>query len=185
MKSTHDTPRLLEATIRIDHLPATGRELTVTPTAEEREELSGFLELTSIDDMKVDLTAVPFRGGIRVQGRLQAQITQPSVVSLEPVAQRIDEPIDRIFLPGAGGDTQRAGPGGEVFVDLEEDDLPDPLEGPEADLTDLVIETLALAIDPYPRAEGESLDELGINSEDAPESPFSALRALSKGTEEE
>ena len=47
----------------------------------------------------------------------------------------------------------------EVFVDLEGDDMPDHFEGHEADLSDLIVETLALAIDPYPRAPDASLED--------------------------
>ncbi len=176
MKSDPDTPRLLDATIRIDKLPATGRELKLAPDQEEREALAAFLEITAIERLEVELVAAPYRGGIRVQGRLQATIEQPSVVTLEPVHQDIDEQIDRVFLPGV--ENPRTTPGAEVFVDLEGDDLPDPLEGPEADLSDLIIESLALAIDPYPRREGESVQELGLGGDAAPESPFSALKAL-------
>jgi len=177
MSNPSDTPRLLDATVRIDRLPAAGREVRLAPAAEERAAIAAFLELTDLPRLEVVMTAVPFRGGIRVQGRLRASVVQPSVVSLEPVTQEIDEPIDRIFLPGA--EAAHAGPSGqEVYVDLEADDLPDPLEGPEADLSDLVIETLALAIDPYPRAEGESLvDVEGLEAEPS-ESPFAALESL-------
>ena len=107
------------------------------------------------------LHAVKFRGGIRVTGRLTATVTQPSVVTLEPVRQEIAEPIDRIFLPG--GEKDFAGPANaEIFVDLEGEDVPDHFEGNEADLTDLIVETLALAVDLYPRAPGESLDDAGL-----------------------
>jgi hypothetical protein len=110
---------------------------------------------------------------------LTATVTQPSVVSLEPVTQQIAEPIDRIFLPGGEKDYAGAG-GAEVFVDLEGDDLPDHFEGTEADVTELIVETLALAIDPYPRGAGESLDDLGLKPDLAEDHPFAALKALKR-----
>jgi uncharacterized metal-binding protein YceD (DUF177 family) len=176
MRPGLDTPRLRDAGLRVDKIPADGRKLSLEPGAEEREAIAAFLELTAIETMKVELRALPFRGGVRVEGRLTAEIVQPSVVSLEPVHQSIDEPIDRVFLPGA--EKAYAGPAGaETFVDLSGEDIPDRYEGGEADLSDLVIETLALAIDPYPRAEGETGDYV----EDAAgedESPFSRLKSL-------
>ena len=76
-------------------------------------------------------------------------------MTLEPVQQEISEPIDRIFLPG--GEKDYAGPANaEVFVDLEGEDMPDHFEGNEADLTDLIVETLALAVDLYPRGAGRN-----------------------------
>lgn len=175
--SAPDRIRLVDASIRIDWMPTTGRELHVAPEAAEREAIARQLELTSLDALDVTLNAVRFRGGIRVTGRLTAKITQPSVVTLEPVQQDIAEPIDRVFLPG--GEKPYAGTAGaEVFVDLEGEDLPDHFEGPEADLSDLIVETLALAVDPYPRAKGESVDDLGLAPGTAEDHPFAALKTL-------
>jgi hypothetical protein len=176
------SPRIADASVRIDHIPATGREVKVTPSAAEREELAKFLEVSEIDRLEISLSALPFRGGVRVVGRLVAGVTQPCVVTFVPVHQDIDEPIDRVFLPGV--EKSYAGPAGvEVFVDLEGEEIPDYFDGSEADLSDLLIETLALAIDPYPRAEGASVDELGINENDVEESPFASLKSL-KGLDE-
>jgi uncharacterized metal-binding protein YceD (DUF177 family) len=173
--------RLDDATIRLDSMPAEGRELVLAVGEDERAVLAAQLAVTSLDRLEVKLNATRFRGGMRVQGGLKARITQPSVVSLEPVVQEIDEPIDRIFLPG--GEKAYAGAAGaEIFVDLEGEDVPDHFEGQEADLSDLIIETLSLAIDPYPRAPGENLESIGVDPiEDAPESPFARLKTLKPG----
>ena len=169
--------RLEGASVRIDSMPATGREVEITPDAEERTALAKRLEVSAVDALQVKLHAVKFRGGIRVTGRLTATVTQPSVVTLELLRQQIDEPVDRIFLPG--GEKPYAGPANaEIFVDLEGDDMPDHFEGNEADLTDLIIETLALAIDLYPRAPGESVDDLGLPPDPVEDHPFAALKAL-------
>jgi uncharacterized metal-binding protein YceD (DUF177 family) len=168
---------LTDASIRLDSMPASGRDVHVAPPAEERAAVAARLGVTSVDALNVALHAVKFRGGIRVTGRLTATVTQPSVVTLEPVVQTIVEPIDRIFLPGS--DKPYAGPANaEVFVDLEGEDIPDHFEGPEADLSDLIVETLVLAVDLYPRAPGESLDDLGLAPDPADDSPFAALKAL-------
>ncbi len=176
MSEPTDTPRIADATIRIDHLPPGGRAVDITPSEEERAELAAFLELMSLDSLEVKLTALPFRGGVRVEGTLRAALVQPSVVSLEPVRQEIAETVDRVFLPA--GEKEFAGTAdAEVFVDLEGEDVPDHFEGGEADLSDLVIETLALGIDPYPRLEGEEL-QAEADEVDEDESPFARLREL-------
>jgi uncharacterized metal-binding protein YceD (DUF177 family) len=172
-----DRFRLRDASIRIDSMPAEGRDVELAVAGEERAALAEWLGITSVERLDVRLHAVRFKGGMRVSGRLDAEIVQPSVVSLEPVRQSISEPIDRVFLPG--GEKSYAGPAGaEIFVDLEGEELPDHFEGAEADLSDLIVETLALAIDPYPRAEGETVEDIGEPNEEAPESPFAALRKL-------
>lgn len=179
MTGTQERWRLKDASVRIDSMPVDGRDVRLTADADDRAQLAAQLDLTAVERLAVTLHAVKFRGGMRVTGRLDAEVEQPSVVSFQPVRQSISEAIDRIFLPG--GEKPYAGEAGaEIFVDLEGDDVPDHFDGPEADLTDLIVETLSLALDPYPRAEGEKLEDLGIvgDSDGEPESPFAALRRL-------
>jgi uncharacterized metal-binding protein YceD (DUF177 family) len=168
-----------DASIRLDSMPASGRDISLTVDRDIREAIAAQIGVTAVDRLQVKLHAVRFRGGIRVTGQLRALVTQPSVVSLEPVTEDIEEAIDRIFLPG--GEKAFAGKAdAEVFVDLEGDDIPDHFEGNEADLSDLIIETLALGIDPYPRLEGESVGIAG-DEDDEDDSPFAGLKALKIG----
>ncbi len=175
--TTPDTSPLLDAIIRFDRLPAAGRELEVTPDADALAALAGILKVTTVEDFRASLTAVKLRGGIRVQGRLTARIVQPSVVTFEPVTQDIDESVDRLFVQGPDAPHNPA-PGAEIFVDLEDEDFPDHVDGNEVDLSALLIETLALAIDPYPRLPGESLDTIGVDLSDKEEGPFASLKSL-------
>ena len=68
-------------------------------------------------------------------------------------------------------------------TDLEDDDFPDHIDGPEVDLSALLVETLALAIDPYPRLPEESLDSIGQLERNLASGPFAALAKLKGGTE--
>lgn len=169
---------LFDAIVRIDRLPATGRDLDVTLDADTRQALADTLKLSAVERFEAHLTVAPLRGGIRAQGRLSARVIQPSVVTFEPVTQDIDEPIDRVFLPEPAA--HKPTPGSELYVDLEDDDFPDHIAGPEVDLSALLIETLALAIDPYPRLPGESLDALGLGSDNGAGGPFADLAKLKK-----
>jgi len=175
-----DSP-LFDAVVRIDRLPATGRDIKVSLNEPTRAALAEALNLSAIDSFDAVLTVTPLRGGIRALGRLVADIVQPSVVTFEPVGQHIDEPVDRVFLPEA--QDHKPTPGSEVFIDLEDEDFPDHIDGPEVDLSALLIETLALAIDHYPRRPGESLDSLGIDLGGGPSGPFAALEKLKKSTD--
>lgn len=184
MKEVPEAPRIENASIRVDSMPPTGRELKLSVGEEDRVQIAALLRVTEVPTLEVSLHAVKFRGGMRVTGRLTASVVQPSVVTLDPVRQEISEPVDRVFLPGS--EKPRAPTANaEVFIDLEAEDIPDHFEGPEADLSSLIIETLALAIDPYPRAEGESLDALGLAEPEAEESPFASLKSLKKNSEKD
>jgi uncharacterized metal-binding protein YceD (DUF177 family) len=169
-----DDHPLFEATLRIDNLPPEGRTLNVALSEDERTALAELLEISAVERLEASLDVTRFRGGIRALGRLHATIVQPCVVSFDPVTQQIDEPVDRVFLP----EGQAKSGGTEILVDLEGEDDPDPLHGPEVDFSPLLTEVLALAIDPYPRAAGASLDELGLGSEGPDASPFAALKTL-------
>jgi hypothetical protein len=158
-------------------MPADGRELKLSVGAEERAALAALLALTSVDRLDVAFKAVRFKGGMRVTGQLDAQIEQPSVISLVPVKQVISEPIDRVFLP-TGEKHFAESVDAEIFVDVEGEDVPDHFDGQEADLSDLIVETLSLAVEPYPKSAGESVEDLGITGDEPPESAFAKLRDL-------
>jgi uncharacterized metal-binding protein YceD (DUF177 family) len=175
---THQDQPLFDAVVRIDRLPAAGRSVEVDLDQATRETLAQDLKITSIEHFSANLTVVPLRGGLRAQGRLSARIVQPSVVSFEPVTQDVEEDIDRVFLPQEPG--AKPTPGAEIFVDLEDDDFPDHIDGAEVDLSALLIETLALAIDPYPRLPGESLETLGLDVAPPESGPFAELAKLKK-----
>ena len=175
--SRADAP-LFDAIVRIDRLPASGRSVSVALDEEQRARLADELKLSAVEQFEAELTVVPLRGGLRAQGRLRATIVQPSVVSFEPVRQVVDEVVDRVFLPAEEG--RAPTPGSEIFVDLEDEDFPDHIDGPEVDLSGLLIETLGLAVDLYPRLEGESLEGIILGDDPAESGPFSALSKLKK-----
>lgn len=177
--TTQDGP-ILDAVVRIDRLPAAGRSVKVDADEAARKEIARQMGITAVERLVADLTVVPLRGGLRAQGRLVARIEQPSVVSFEPVFQDIDEQIDRVFLPAERTATPVT-PGTEIYVDLEDDDFPDHIDGPEVDLSALLLETLALAIEPYPRRDGESLSGLGLDVAEEDAGPFAALARLKPG----
>ncbi|MGV3574850.1 MAG: YceD family protein [Devosia sp.] len=168
---------LFDAIVRIDKLPTAGRTISVNADEATRARVAEDMKLLAVERFVADLTVAPFRGGLRAQGRLKARIVQASIVSFEPVPQNIDEEVDRVFLP-VNQTAKAPAPGTEIFIDLEDDDFPDHIDGPEVDLSALLIETLALAIDPYPRREGEDLAAIGIKAVEDDSGPFAALRGL-------
>ncbi len=168
---------LFDATTRFDSLPANGRKLDVEPTAAQREAIAGRMNVDSVDSFSAHLDIMPIKGGVQARGRLWAVVTQQCVVSFQPVSQTIEERVERIFLPGR--EETYTGPASQdVYVDLEGDDLPDYFEGPEIDFSEFLLETLALAIDPYPRAPDAEVPEEGFGDDPADSSPFADLKHL-------
>lgn len=167
----------LDACIRVDKIPGAGRVVKIDADEKQREALAGRFGVSQVEAFAANVTASRFRGGIRATGNVDGTIVQPCVVTGEPVTQHISEPVDRVFLPGHD-EASEATAGAEIFVNLEQDDLPDYYDGDEIDLGETVMEIFALAIDLYPRAPGAAL-EGGIAGDDPAElSPFAALKGL-------
>jgi uncharacterized metal-binding protein YceD (DUF177 family) len=163
--------------IDITQLPSKGRVYDLSANPDERARVAERLGVSELTKLDAKITLVPAAGGlITVNGTLQAQVVQQCVVSLEPVAATIDENFDLAFSRGA---PERKG---EPELDLSaEDDAPDALVGDELDLGELVVEQLALLIDPYPRAPGAVFKNPGPDGEDAEKpavSPFAVLAKL-------
>lgn len=147
--------------------------------AAERAALAGFLGVARVDRLSFEGTLVPAGAeGWQVQGRLVAALEQTCVVTLAPVPVRHDVGLERLYLP-----EDRLPPVREVHVAPEEDDEPDPFTT-SIDPAALALESLALLLDPYPRAEGAALGEAHFGPPgaapvaDAGPSPFAGLAAL-------
>lgn len=168
---------VMDATIRIDNIPPAGRDVDVDADADQRVVIAERMNVTLVQKLVAHMNAKRFRGGIRVLGTLDAIIEQPCVISFVSVSQTIHEEIDRIFLPQT--DRHHHAPkNDEILIDAEGEDEPDIFDGNEVDLSELVLETLALAIDPYPRAKGAAVDTAKLDKDEGEVSPFSALKAL-------
>ena len=157
-------------------------EITVEIVADavERAALASRFDLEAVETVTARLVISRGTGEvIRMRGELSADIVQRCVVSLAPVAARIEESFSRVY--GAADD---AGDG-EVTIDVEAVDLVEPLVGGKLDLGEIVAEQLGLSIEPYPRktqAEFGWRDPARGDTEAVGgDSPFAALRTLKPG----
>jgi uncharacterized metal-binding protein YceD (DUF177 family) len=169
---------LLPRPVDVVAIGATPQVRRVEATEKERKEISAALDLVDLPALAADLELRrDGRGRIHVEGRVVADIVQSCVVSLEPVAQHIDEPIAMVFVEAreAGAEPR---PGAEIRVDPVDEDPPEALPGSTLDLGPIVIEHFVLAIDPYPRAPGAELPDGGEGTSDSPDSPFAILAKL-------
>jgi uncharacterized metal-binding protein YceD (DUF177 family) len=159
--------REFSRSIRPATIGTEGRKEHLEARPEERAALAARLGLLGLDALSAELELAPAPGGaLRARGRLRAKLVQPCVVTLEPVPQEVDEPLDWRILP----------PGKEPAEEIDEG--PDEIESePDGtvDLGEALAQSLSLALDPYPRAPDAQLPE---EAKDAASSPFAALRAL-------
>ncbi len=151
----------------------------IEPEPEEKPRIAGFLGVEALRRLR-------FRGALepvgdeawRVEGHLEAELVQSCVVTLAPVTQTIDAPVARDYVPEETWSLPD-----ELDLDPEAEDDPDPF-GTVIDPGLLALESLALMLDPYPRAPGVPPAEFraappGVQSlDDADLKPFAKLAVL-------
>lgn len=172
----HELSRIVElGELALGDLP-----FDIVAEAREREAVARRLELLALGSLAArGVVEAAGRDAVRVRGTLVAEVTQECVVTLEPVPGRIEVPFERLFV--------RTGEAGNTLVLDPEGPDSEPLEGDSIDIGELVVEELALALDPWPRAPDADawLERFGSRGPDAADeaaNPFARLaRALGKG----
>jgi uncharacterized metal-binding protein YceD (DUF177 family) len=165
----------------VTRLPRGGLPVVVEADAEQRSALAREHGLVSVERYHADLLVTAWkRHGVSVSGKVEADITQSCVVTLDPVEQHISEAVSGLFFP-EGSRIGREGfeTGGEIILDPEGPDAPETFAGDTIDVGALAEEFFGLAIDPYPRKPGVALDAGQPEPESMP-SPFAALARLQR-----
>ncbi len=144
----------------------------------ERAALAKRFALAALKSLSADVALSSDDIGIIATGSLKADVMQVCVVSGAPVAAHIAESFTIRFLPEPIFE-----PDSDIELEVEETDSMFH-DGRVIDLGEAVAQTLALAINPFPRSPDaeEILQEAGLKDE-APTGPFAALAALRKGSE--
>jgi uncharacterized metal-binding protein YceD (DUF177 family) len=175
MTSPHPTPLEFSRPFAIEDIESKGGSVKLAADAEERQRLADRFGLVSLDRLVAHLEVTRGASGIpiRVRGRLQASVVQSCVVSLEPVASEIDEPVEAEYGPAPAE-------GPEEVIQLDQPDPPEPLEGDSLELGELVAQHLSVALDPYPRKRGAEPPEWAKTADTASDNPFSVLASLRK-----
>jgi hypothetical protein len=125
------------------------RPFDLSPEGDEARAIARFLGLKALHRLRFRGALVPAGAeGWRIEGQLSAEVVQSCVVTLEPVAQRIEEAVVRDYVP-----EEDYRPPTEIDLDPDAGDDPDPF-GTVIDPGQLALESLALVLDPYPRAPG-------------------------------
>lgn len=154
-----------------------GERLEIAAGEKERGAIAERLGLISLERLEAHVTLARDGSRLRASGRIRASLQQSCVATGEPVAEHIDEPFELMFVP------EPARSGHDEEIELGEADCDIVFyDGRSIDLGDAIADTLALAMNPYPRSAGAdaTLREAGVLSE-AEASPFAALAKLKKG----
>lgn len=151
------------------------------PDSDARAALAQELNLSGLKKLRFQGEISPTGArGWALRGTLGATVVQSCVVTLEPVTTRIDEPVERVYLP-ADLFEQEFEAGSET--EMPEDTGTEPL-GNVISAHDAMVESLLLALPQYPRAEGVELGEAvfaedGVTPlKDEDTKPFAGLAGL-------
>lgn len=172
----------LSLVVHVARLPQAGMPVRFEPSDEERAGVAERLGILSIEALVADLTVSRWkRDGIAVEGRITGALEQACVVTLDPVRETVDEPVDLIFVPETSKLARIQPEGdGELHLDPEGADIPETFRGDTIDLGPFIEELVGLSLDPYPRAPGVEFSELDTDPDPSggKVSPFAALGRL-------
>ena len=160
-------------TERVDSIGERARDVMVAADAAERAALARRFDLISIEQLEGRFALRREGDGIVATGRVTAAVTQACSASGVPLPATIDEAVDLRWVEAIDADEE---------LELSADALDTlPIENGAIDLGEAAAETMALALDPFPRAPDADavLAEAGVVGEDQA-GPFGALAELKR-----
>jgi uncharacterized metal-binding protein YceD (DUF177 family) len=153
----------------------------IEASVEERAALAERFGWIALDTLTAEFVLTERSGGVDAAGRFRATLSQPCVVTGDPVPAVLDQKFEVRFV-----DPAVLASGEEDEVELSENDL-DVMETEDGaiDLGEAVAQTLALSVDPFPRSDAAAarLKEAGVVAEGEEEKagPFAGLKGLLGG----
>jgi uncharacterized metal-binding protein YceD (DUF177 family) len=157
---------------RVDTIGGEPRTVEIDADAQERAALAKRFDLIGIERLTGRFTIRRDAAGIVAEGRVAAAVTQACSITGDPLPATVDEPVALRFVPEDDA--------GQDEVELGDNDIDViPYDGGAIDLGEVAAETMALALDPFPRGPNAeaALKEAGVLSEEQA-GPFGALAAL-------
>jgi hypothetical protein len=156
-------------------VPETGRHFDLVADAHARGAIAKIAGVSDLPRLEASFDVTPYgRDGLRVVGEVSATVGQICGVTLEPIENEIDEPVDLVFLPATA-----VAHAAQDEIEIPVEDEPEALRGDSVDLGAIATEYLVLGIDPYPRKPGVVFEAPPEGDDSA--HPFAALAQL-KGT---
>ncbi len=181
-----DTPEFSRP-VEIDKIGKDGLTEDIAAEPEELAALAERMKLPAIRELKAHLELAPWKKGrIRVRGHFTAVVDQECVRTLDVFTSEVGEPVERIYIKPefvAAGEMKE-----DADFDAEAPDAPDIIVDDVIDIGELVAESLALALDPWPKKPGTTYVDYhsgeegdGKDGENGGKSPFAALEKLRGG----
>jgi hypothetical protein len=172
---SRDSARPWHIPVAVEEIAETGQHFDLIADAPVRAAVAKVAGLRDLPRFEASFDVTRRGSGLHVVGSISATVGQSCVVTLEPVANEVEESVDLVFEPPrqvaktAGSEGQQRG--------VKWND-PEPLVNGVVDLGALAIEFLILGLDPYPRKPGAVFELPQDGKRD--QGPFAALGRLAK-----
>ena len=147
--------------------------LTLDADERERRAVAEELDLPLVERLRGEVTVIPWLDGLQVNGVWEARASQTCGVTLEPFERDFAGAFQIRAVPADSPAATPPEP--EVEIDLSTPDPPDILQDDSVDVASLLVEHLALELDPFPRSPGA---EFAPPPDESPTSPFAVLQRL-------
>ncbi len=171
--------------LAVTDVPPNGTVVRFDVGEGERAALAKRFDLLALHKFKGEASVKPWRRhGLVIEGRLEADVVQACIATLEPIDAQVKASFTLNFLPSEmiERDAAKASEK-EIIVDVQNEDPPEPIENGVIDLGEAMSEQLAIAIDPYPKKPGavfKPVEVAAAEVADIKPNPFAALEKLKK-----
>ena len=177
MGKTHD----LSLTLPAAEVSREVAKYTLKATDSQLKDLETRFSVVSIEAIEASVKVYTREGpGIMVEGSVKAQLVQSCITTLKDVPETIDTPLTLLLVDS---ETANRMDEDESFMANEEPEY-DALEGDTVDIGEIVAQTVAISLNPYPRAEGATLSSgknknISVNEPELEKkNPFAILQKL-------
>lgn len=180
-KADKQAPAPWQVAVAVEDVAEAGRHFDLVADNDVRAAVARLAGLRDLPRLEANFDVTRHGAdGLHVRGRVSATVGQNCVVTLEPLANAINEDIDLLFAPPPQPVERKAGADEAAEKGSERPERtwnePEPLNGGVVDLGALATEFLILGLDPYPRKPGAVFEPPQDVKPDP--GPFAALAGL-------
>lgn len=167
--------------LKIEELGSGLQSYKLSADKDELKILAEILQVPAVNsfEAEIKLNFKKKQGELRVTGKVKANLSLISVISLEPFKKDYSTDFEILYDTNASYE--------DVYEDDEDIklDVPDIVIDGKIDLADIAIEQLALIMEDYPRLEGEEFEAVieEDDDENIANNPFAVLKKLKENTE--
>ncbi len=172
----------LSLIVNVADIDAEPREYRLTGQAPELLQLVDRFKIVSLENLEAHVTVKKMSEpkAIHISGTVNSRLVQQCGVTLQDVPENIDEPFELLLV---SPETAAAFDEDELYADPEAPDY-DAFEGDSVPLGEIVVQTVAVMMNPYPRAPGAEVKPIageGVTVNEDPlekPNPFEVLSKL-------